>query len=139
MGDHGRMTPAFVGFGFPVAERTVDRIRPRTPEIRVGVFRAQTGASFVIDRRSVAFVAVAIEARGVPPLGTGSVVGEEQDKRVVELSGLLELLFGDSYYSQYDKEDEEEEDEEDRQAAKKRKERLKKHVYSLIDLSLSSI
>lgn len=44
-------------------------------------------------------------------------------------SGLLELLFGDSYYSQYDEEEDEELEEEDRQAAKRRKENRKKRKY----------
>ena len=44
-------------------------------------------------------------------------------------SGLLELLFGDSYYNQYDDEEEEELEEDDRDAAKRRKERRKKRKY----------
>lgn len=42
-------------------------------------------------------------------------------------SGLLELLFGDSYYSQYEEEDGDE--TEDQEEAKKRKERRKKQKY----------
>ena len=44
-------------------------------------------------------------------------------------SGLLELLFGDSYYNQYKEEADEELEEEAGQAAKKRKERRKKRTY----------
>ncbi len=44
-------------------------------------------------------------------------------------SGLLELLFGDSYYDQYRDEDDEELEEEDRQEAKRKKEKRKKMKY----------
>lgn len=48
-------------------------------------------------------------------------------------SGLLELLFGDSYYKQYEDEDDEEEsnsnEPEDQEAVKRRKEKKKKRKY----------